>query len=749
MKRWGGSIKNIHSILFIRNKSNSLFLRLVVGFLCIVLLLASLTFYAISVSQKNIKQEIVKYNTMMLNNTRDSYEKHLDLIKRQMYLFFINKEIQNLKDSPKYEKLPDIVEEIRTWTTNPYLFINNIVLYSKREELVLEKGTSTNASMMFNVFYTSSEYPLDFWRQQFNEPYMSRILPSSNFLNNMYRTSPQLLGELIPIIIKNKENQDLYMIVFIDAIKMSKAFHQSIYNDFIIYDEDGKTIFKVAEQGPFIAFEDLQKYGSSEFIKDKKYYFLIKGEGTGLTYVYRVPVEQIVSQTRLNITLIVIIVTAITLSILFSFLFAARINNPLKKVIESIRHMNDEVPYRSNIKEFDIISGEIHDHTMIRKQMSFINHLKEIRNHDHDTMKLDFTNKPFVFVLFQIQHYKSDLNTQALVQKWLYYIKIFIDSKLRPTFPDSLTFQIERDQVLSLVFTKQLPDLMELLSQMKEVFDHDKEYGVVTIAITSVYLTSDQLSAAYEEVQELLGERLLIDGTQIIHKRAATQVAVGFSPDQEKEFEVHLKAGNTQQLVALLEHLFVRWQSKGLSAAVMMRFAESLIGKIQNATTPFPLDPDGLDVILEKAVERIQRCCTIGELELLLIEWVTKTAEAVQEKKEEKYPVTSFVIDYINEHLAEDIYLDLLAEKVKMSSGYLSSYFKGKTGKNIVDYINETRITKATSLLADNQTKILEAAQAVGYQNITSFNRMFKKYTGLTPSEYRKKYDSVSEKKVP
>ncbi|MNI55836.1 HTH-type transcriptional activator Btr [compost metagenome] len=252
------------------------------------------------------------------------------------------------------------------------------------------------------------------------------------------------------------------------------------------------------------------------------------------------------------------------------------------------------------------------------------------------------------------------------------------------------------------------------------------------------------MTAAYEEAQELLGERLLIDETQIIHKRAVTPMAVGFSLDQDKEFEVNLKAGNTPQLVALLEHSFVRWQNKGLTAAVMMRFAESLIGKIQNATTPFPLDPDELDVILGKAVERIQRCCTIRELELLLLEWVTRTAEAVQEKKEEKHPVTTFVVDYINEHLADKIYLDVLAEKLKMSSGYLSSYFKGKTGKNIVDYINETRINKATSLLADNNIKILDAAQAVGYQNISSFNRMFKKYTGLTPSEYRKKNNTIS-----
>ncbi|MNI31605.1 HTH-type transcriptional activator Btr [compost metagenome] len=411
----------------------------------------------------------------------------------------------------------------------------------------------------------------------------------------------------------------------------------------------------------------------------------------------------------------------------------------MKKVIESIRSMNDQVPSRSSIKEFNIISDEIHDNQIIFKQLSFINHLKAIRSHDHDNLKLDFVNKPFVFVLFQIQHYKSDSSSQAVFQNWLYYMKIFIESKLSPTFPDSLTFQIERDQILSLVFNQQMEDLTELLNQMKDVFDHDKEHGIITIAVTSVYSASNQLTTAYEEVQDLLGERLLLNETQILHKRAVTPMVFGLSADQNKEFEMNLKEGNTSQLTALLERLFARWHTKELTAVAMMRFAESVVSKIENATTPFPLEPDKLEVILGNTVEKIQRCSTIRELELQLLEWVTQTAEAVRDKKEEKDPITSFVVDYINKHLTEEIYLDELAAKLKMSSGYLSSYFKGKTGKNIIDYINETRIMKATSFLADNRLKIHDAAMAAGFQNITSFNRMFKKYTGLTPSEYRKK----------
>ncbi|MNI68984.1 HTH-type transcriptional regulator YesS [compost metagenome] len=135
---------------------------------------------------------------------------------------------------------------------------------------------------------------------------------------------------------------------------------------------------------------------------------------------------------------------------------------------------------------------------------------------------------------------------------------------------------------------------------------------------------------------------------------------------------------------------------------------------------------------------------TIGNLELLLLDWVKQIAEVIEEKKDRRDVITSFVMEYVNEHLADEIYLDTLADKLKISSGYLSTYFKEKTGINVVEYINETRVRKATDLLVESQLKIQDVAEAVGYRNITSFNRMFKKYTGLNPSDYRKSRDSHS-----
>lgn len=80
-----------------------------------------------------------------------------------------------------------------------------------------------------------------------------------------------------------------------------------------------------------------------------------------------------------------------------------------------------------------------------------------------------------------------------------------------------------------------------------------------------------------------------------------------------------------------------------------------------------------------------------------------------------------------------------MADKLHITPGHLSSYFKEKTGTNFSDYLNELRIGRAKELLLNPELRIQDVAAAVGYQNVNSFIRMFKRSSGVTPGEYRKR----------
>ena len=94
-------------------------------------------------------------------------------------------------------------------------------------------------------------------------------------------------------------------------------------------------------------------------------------------------------------------------------------------------------------------------------------------------------------------------------------------------------------------------------------------------------------------------------------------------------------------------------------------------------------------------------------------------------------------VEYINKHYSENITLSDISNFVALSSGYFSSMFKQYTGKKFVDYLSEVRIKKAEDLLVNSNIKITAIANLVGYKDAQYFHRVFKLYTGITPSKYR------------
>ena len=81
--------------------------------------------------------------------------------------------------------------------------------------------------------------------------------------------------------------------------------------------------------------------------------------------------------------------------------------------------------------------------------------------------------------------------------------------------------------------------------------------------------------------------------------------------------------------------------------------------------------------------------------------------------------------------------LESVAKEVHMNPFYISKLFKQKTGENFTDYVTKCRMEKAAELLSDCLYKTYEISEMAGYSNPKNFARAFKKYYGVTPSEYR------------
>jgi AraC-like DNA-binding protein len=93
--------------------------------------------------------------------------------------------------------------------------------------------------------------------------------------------------------------------------------------------------------------------------------------------------------------------------------------------------------------------------------------------------------------------------------------------------------------------------------------------------------------------------------------------------------------------------------------------------------------------------------------------------------------------NFIHEQADEPLSLKQVAQAVNISPNYLSEKFKRVTGENFVAYVNRRRVEKARDLLLKRELRISEIAFAIGFQSLSQFNRVFKKLTRQSPTEFR------------
>lgn len=106
--------------------------------------------------------------------------------------------------------------------------------------------------------------------------------------------------------------------------------------------------------------------------------------------------------------------------------------------------------------------------------------------------------------------------------------------------------------------------------------------------------------------------------------------------------------------------------------------------------------------------------------------------------------IVSKAIQLVKQRSRENITLDIVSEELGVSSFYLSKLFQKHTGMNFTEYLTQRRIAQAKRLLENGEMNIKEIAYAAGFNSQSYFSKIFKKYVGTAPSDY-KGTDDASE----
>lgn len=109
----------------------------------------------------------------------------------------------------------------------------------------------------------------------------------------------------------------------------------------------------------------------------------------------------------------------------------------------------------------------------------------------------------------------------------------------------------------------------------------------------------------------------------------------------------------------------------------------------------------------------------------------------------------SRVMQYMQDHMAEQITVEQLADLIYVSKSYLSRLFKQQTGMSLIEYLRLIRVEAAKSLLVSSSTNVNEISYTIGYNSPKYFCRAFRTCTGMSPREFKYSAENDTAEKLP
>ncbi|MEK3721069.1 AraC family transcriptional regulator [Paenibacillus sp. FSL H8-0034] len=263
----------------------------------------------------------------------------------------------------------------------------------------------------------------------------------------------------------------------------------------------------------------------------------------------------------------------------------------------------------------------------------------------------------------------------------------------------------------------------------------------VTVSISKSAYQVKQIPHLFEEARQALVYRDLLDDNQIIKpellSKSSTLMESTFPFTLEKEIVHAIRNGLEHEAVELIEQFMKELSASGSTELAVQQGMLQLLGSIRYAVLQSGMNP----VQLFGGVNLFEQLAQLKEPEEMLRWFQYKLVavfvqELISRQDFHLKQMVEKVIFHLRENYMTMLSLDSCAELFGTSPYTLSRAFKHISGVNFIDYLTDIRIDNAKGLLRETEIKINEVAERVGYQH-TYFNRIFKKYEGITPSQFR------------
>lgn len=309
-----------------------------------------------------------------------------------------------------------------------------------------------------------------------------------------------------------------------------------------------------------------------------------------------------------------------------------------------------------------------------------------------------------------------------------------IEKKLRQYFPVSFYFISDYGYIFYLLNLPTSP-----YDGLNEFLDYYKNLPVsFPMGISEVAHSPQFLPVLFKQSRSALDNRLFYFDTTCFfyHDFKYTSSDNMFSSQIGEQILLSLNKGN-REAAPLIKKFFLKLlEPSKVSAEWIALNIKALSYYLFSTKTIHKETPENSLVLDESIAFFLSASKTFTEFSNIILEQILRLENDASIEDTKNISVTQ-AMNYVRKYYAKDITLAYISNFVSMNDSYFSSLFKKTTGIGFIKFLQEVRIENAKQLLKDPAIKIYEVSELVGFRDDKYFCKIFKKITGVTPSDYK------------
>lgn len=727
-----------------------------------------------------VESEVNRANNNALKQMELAIDNSLGGIERLSLEISLNKQVnafintsQPLTDNDYYD-LVTISNDLRVYQTANE-FIEQIYLYYKNSDTVISTRNRTDSRQLFQMLDGQTLKGYEAWKTYLDKRYIQEYTPVTiTEDDNAYKAV--LFAKSVTLA--NLDQPGAVLLFVMKDSKLLANIPPSEATSVAVLDKENRLVASsgLAQSPDFLSYDKFTGenglfYGD---VADKQVAVSYTTSArTGWKYMSMIPAERFDDKMKYMKSLVYAsIILSLLLGGMVTFLFLRKNYNPIHLLIRSFS-IKAGISFAEGTNEYGFLQDALNNTFAEKEQVDrrLHQHRDAIRSHFlqgllkgnleqdipvHESLSahdIRLDSPHFAVLLFHIDHFgkfQDDVAIDPQKVKLMQFILMNVVEEVIGLQNRGFTTEIDDMQACIFNFGSEEPDTEELrrVAESVKLFLLDHFHVHLTVSISSIHEDLFGIAEAYQEALSAMAYRLVKGSGAIIRyeelpsSEAVRQAGNYYYPlHVEQQLINFVKTGDYEKSSSIIEQIIETNVSNSvlsvpLGKCLMFDLASTML-KTMNEIGSQGNKKSFMEQF--NPVERLSECETIKEMKREILSILEQVCQSIQaDRKQEYSPLGDLVSAYVKANYAEEnLNISMIGEKFGITPSYLSKQFKAQTGDALLDFISRTRLDEAKKLLTEQPLSIMEIARKVGYNDINTFNRTFKKFEGITPGKYK------------